>query len=100
MTITDEPQKQRSQTIDKEKLRRKYMEERNKRLRVDGLYAAARGNRAYADGEIRACARDPRALPPHRHAVWPVRQRAVSHRGYRSEMGRSAFALDHPHQPR
>jgi cyclohexanone monooxygenase len=36
MTITDEPQKLRSQTIDKEKLRQKYMEERNKRLRADG----------------------------------------------------------------
>ena len=36
MTITDEPQNLRSQPIDKERLRRKYMEERNKRLRADG----------------------------------------------------------------
>jgi cation diffusion facilitator CzcD-associated flavoprotein CzcO len=49
MTITDEPQKQRSQTIDKEKLRRKYMEERNKRLRADGndQYIEVKGQLAH-----------------------------------------------------
>jgi cation diffusion facilitator CzcD-associated flavoprotein CzcO len=36
MTITDEAQKLRSRGIDKERLRRKYLEERNKRLRADG----------------------------------------------------------------
>ena len=36
MTITDEPQNLRSGPIDKERLRQKYMEERNKRLRADG----------------------------------------------------------------
>jgi cation diffusion facilitator CzcD-associated flavoprotein CzcO len=36
MTITDTPQNQRGPAIDKEKLRKKYMEERNKRLRADG----------------------------------------------------------------
>ena len=36
MTITDTPQNQRGPAIDKEKLRRKYMEERDKRLRADG----------------------------------------------------------------
>jgi cation diffusion facilitator CzcD-associated flavoprotein CzcO len=36
MTITDEAQNLRSRGIDKERLRRKYLEERNKRLRADG----------------------------------------------------------------
>ncbi len=36
MTIIDEPQNLRSRPIDKERLRRKYLEERNKRLRADG----------------------------------------------------------------
>ena len=36
MTIIDEPQNLRSAPIDKERLRRKYLEERNKRLRADG----------------------------------------------------------------
>src|SRR5688500_8422405 len=35
MTITDEPQNLRSHPFDKERLRQKYMEERNKRLRPD-----------------------------------------------------------------
>jgi cation diffusion facilitator CzcD-associated flavoprotein CzcO len=36
MTITDSPHNLRKPAIDKEKLRQKYMEERNKRLRADG----------------------------------------------------------------
>jgi len=36
MTVTDENQTLRGQPIDKERLRQKYMEERNKRLRADG----------------------------------------------------------------
>ena len=36
MTITDQPQNLRSPPIDKERLRQKYLEERNKRLRADG----------------------------------------------------------------
>src|SRR5260370_24642758 len=49
MTITDEPQKQRSPAIDKEKLRQKYMEERNKRLRADGndQYIEVKGQLAH-----------------------------------------------------
>jgi cyclohexanone monooxygenase len=49
MTITDEPKKQRSPAIDKEKLRQKYMEERNKRLRADGndQYIEVKGQLAH-----------------------------------------------------
>src|SRR5258708_29968133 len=49
MTITDEPQKLRNPAIDKEKLRRKYMEERNKRLRADGndQYIEVKGQLAH-----------------------------------------------------
>ena len=36
MTTTDQPQAARSAAIDKERLRQKYLEERNKRLRADG----------------------------------------------------------------
>src|SRR5436305_6622909 len=36
MTILEEPQNLRNRGIDKERLRRKYIEERNKRLRADG----------------------------------------------------------------
>jgi cation diffusion facilitator CzcD-associated flavoprotein CzcO len=36
MTITDQPQNLRSHPIDKERLRQKYLEERDKRLRPDG----------------------------------------------------------------
>ena len=43
---------------------------------------------------------DPRALPAHREAVRPLRQRAVPHRGHRPGVGRRPLALDHPHQPR
>ena len=57
MTITDEPQKERNQTIDKEKLRRKYTEERNKRLRADGndQYIEVKGQLAhYLDDPVLA----------------------------------------------
>src|SRR6201993_731467 len=36
MTMTDQPQGLQTPSIDKERLRRKYQEERNKRLRADG----------------------------------------------------------------
>ena len=36
MTMTDQPQAARNAAIDKERLRQKYLEERNKRLRADG----------------------------------------------------------------
>src|SRR4029450_7147177 len=36
MTITDEPQDLQKAPINKERLRQKYLEERNKRLRSDG----------------------------------------------------------------
>ena len=36
MTMTDQPQGLQNPAIDKERLRQKYMEERNKRLRSDG----------------------------------------------------------------
>src|SRR5437773_12089123 len=47
MTITDEPQ--RSHSIDKDKLRQKYLEERNKRLRADGndQYIEVKGQLAH-----------------------------------------------------
>jgi cation diffusion facilitator CzcD-associated flavoprotein CzcO len=49
MTITDLPQNLRSQPIDKERLRQKYMEERNKRLRADGndQYIQVKGQLAH-----------------------------------------------------
>ena len=49
MTITDESQNLRSRPIDKEQLRRKYLEERNKRLRVDGndQYVQVKGQLAH-----------------------------------------------------
>ena len=40
--------------------------------------------------EVRARARDPRALPAHRQAVRPLRQRAVPHRGHRPRRGTTA----------
>ena len=58
------------------------------RHRVVRLHAAARRDRPHADGEVRARARDPRALPAHRQAVRPLRQRAVPHRGHRPRVGR------------
>ena len=187
MTMTDQPQASQNAAIDKERLRQKYLEERNKRLRadgndqylrvagqlahylddpytpvtprepktdhvtfafigggfaglataarlvgsrhqgcphhregrrlrrhlvleqvsgramrygVDGLHAAARRNRPHAVGEICACAGNPRALPAHRQAIRPLRQRAVSHRGREPRLGRGKIALDHPHQSR
>ena len=36
MTITDQPRASQDASIDKERLRQKYLEERNKRLRPDG----------------------------------------------------------------
>src|ERR1700709_1327902 len=36
MTITDQPRALQTPSIDKERLRQKYLEERNKRLRADG----------------------------------------------------------------
>ena len=36
MTMTDQPQASQNAAIDKERLRQKYLEERNKRLRADG----------------------------------------------------------------
>ncbi|CAN7149535.1 NAD(P)/FAD-dependent oxidoreductase [Bradyrhizobium sp. LjRoot220] len=49
MTITEEPQYLRSHAFDKEKLRQKYMEERNKRLRADGndQYIEVKGQLAH-----------------------------------------------------
>ena len=54
------------------------------------VHAAARRDRPHADREVRARARDPRALPAHRQAVRPLRQRAVPHRGHRPRVGRRA----------
>ena len=49
MTITDQPQDLRKPSLDKERLRRKYMEERNKRLRADGndQYIEVKGQLAH-----------------------------------------------------
>src|SRR6202165_2343881 len=49
MTVTDQPQNLHSQPIDKERLRQKYMEERNKRLRADGndQYIQVKGQLAH-----------------------------------------------------
>jgi cation diffusion facilitator CzcD-associated flavoprotein CzcO len=49
MTITDQPQGLQSRTIDKERLRQKYLEERNKRLRPDGndQYIEVKGQLAH-----------------------------------------------------
>ena len=57
------------------------------RHRLDGLHAAAGRDRAHADGEVRPRPGDPRALPAHRPAVRPLRQRAVPHRGHGPEPG-------------
>ena len=65
----------------------------------DDLHAAARGNRAYADGEVRTRAGDPRALRPDRQAVRPVRQRPVPHRGHRPGVGRFRRPLDRADEP-
>ena len=51
--------------------------------------------------EVRARAGDPRALPAHRQALRPLRQRAASHTEVTDlEWDDDAHALDHPHQPR
>jgi cation diffusion facilitator CzcD-associated flavoprotein CzcO len=49
MTVTDQSQNLRSQPIDKERLRQKYMAERNKRLRADGndQYIQVKGQLAH-----------------------------------------------------
>ena len=49
MTITDQPPSQKLVTIDKERLRQKYLEERNKRLRPDGndQYIQVKGQLAH-----------------------------------------------------
>jgi cation diffusion facilitator CzcD-associated flavoprotein CzcO len=49
MTITDQPQGLQSSPIDKERLRQKYLEERNKRLRPDGndQYVQVKGQLAH-----------------------------------------------------
>ena len=52
------------------------------------LPAAARGDRPHAEREVHARARDPRALPAHRQALRPVRQRLSGHRGHRGRVGR------------
>jgi cation diffusion facilitator CzcD-associated flavoprotein CzcO len=49
MTITDQPQALQTPGIDKERLRQKYLEERNKRLRADGndQYIEVKGQLAH-----------------------------------------------------
>src|SRR5882757_4305230 len=49
MTMTDQPQGLQTPSIDKERLRRKYLEERNKRLRPDGndQYLQVKGHLAH-----------------------------------------------------
>src|SRR5450631_3284374 len=64
MTVTDQPQNLRTQPIDKERLRQKYMEERNKRLRADGndQYIQVKGQLAHYldDPYTPVTPRDPR----------------------------------------
>jgi cyclohexanone monooxygenase len=49
MTITDQPRTAQNAALDKERLRRKYLEERNKRLRADGndQYIEVKGQLAH-----------------------------------------------------
>jgi cyclohexanone monooxygenase len=49
MTITDQPRAAQNAALDKERLRRKYLEERNKRLRADGndQYIEVKGQLAH-----------------------------------------------------
>ena len=65
MTVTDQPQNLRNQPIDKEGLRQKYMEERNKRLRADGndQYIQVKGQLAHYldDPYTPVIPRDPKA---------------------------------------
>ena len=70
------------------------------RHREHDLHAAARGNRAHAEREIRACPRDPRPLQRHRPAIRSLRQRAVPHAGDRSRMGRDSPIVDRAHRSR
>ena len=64
MTVTGEPQNLRSPAIDKERLRQKYREERNKRLRADGndQYIEVKGQLAHYldDPYTPVTPRDPR----------------------------------------
>ena len=64
MTVTDEPQNLRGRAFDKEQLRAKYMEERNKRLRADGndQYIEVKGQLAHYldDPYTPVTPRDPR----------------------------------------
>ena len=64
MTVTDEPQNLHSPAIDKERLRQKYIEERNKRLRADGndQYIQVKGQLAHYldDPYTPVTPRDPR----------------------------------------
>ena len=70
------------------------------RHRLDDLHAAAGGDRPPADREVRPRAGNPRAVPAHRQAVRPLRQRPVPHRGRGPRLGRGEHALGDPHQPR
>ena len=70
------------------------------RHREHDLHAAARGNRAHAEREIRACPRNPRPLQQHRPPIRPLRQCAVPHAGDRPRMGRGAPAVDRAHRSR
>ena len=65
------------------------------------LPAAARGDRAHADREVRARARDPRALPAHRRSTSASTTTPCSTpRSPTSTWDDDAVALDRPHQPR
>ena len=61
---------------------------------LDGLHAAARGDRPHADREVRARARRSSSTAAHRQAVRPLRRRPVPHRGHRARVGRASAALD------
>ena len=68
---------------------------------VDGVHAAARGNRAHAVGEVRARAGDPRALPAHRPPVRAVRPARSSTPKCKTSPGTtSASAVADPHRSR
>src|SRR5512144_3085953 len=64
MTITDQPQASQNAPIDKARLRQKYLEERNKRLRADGndQYIEVKGQLAHYldDPYTPVTPRDPR----------------------------------------
>ncbi len=67
---------------------------------LDGLHAAARGNRPHAEREVRARPGDPRALPANRPTVQALRQRAVPHPGALADVAREAAPLADPHRSR